>query len=338
MPGIGVPPGGFGGWRIGDAPGPPLHTPGGSKLEPWDALSHDSTASLEVSKASMRNFLGKPDRGREPNSTFINISLNQRGTINSCYNNWVHSRWLYGGTVTIGYKAKQYKMGEFHSDQSSRYSVAGHGDSGHDGSNRHNYVFINPDRAQGAAQPCLVWQGFFEDNKGAIIIVIDKITGEDGGSTGVAGSVWYKNFTVARSNNWGPAVRGPNPPTPCWFISAGPYDCRAFVEIGQLHITTPGARATSKYKGKYSALYPTRWGYKKLGEFKDLNASAAFGFDDPFAGDDCSRANRLCRIPGRASVHQGSKNRKVASLLKPRKRKKIKTKPFKLPKNRMPLR
>lgn len=335
-PGVGIPgPGGNGFGPVG----PPPNTPGGTPIEKWVPWDADSVARFKVAQSTLSSFIGRTAKKRTENSTFINFSLSQRGVNNSCYNGWAHRRELYGGTITMGFQVEDdenYKWSEFHSDQTSRHSVAGMGDNGHNGSNRYNYVFINEQyaplsgetaqqavaRATAANHPRLVWQGFFEDHVSALIVIINDIEGEDGASDTLGGEVWYKKFSTPRPSKYlGPGVRGPNPPTPCWFISAGPYDCRAFVRLGQEHINSPGTRGNPEYRN-YRSIYPNRWGYNRLGRFTGLKIEPAFGGDNPFT------SSGGCRSSVAAAQKKSSSpvNRAIASLKAPSKSKKIKSK------------
>ena len=100
-----------------------------------------------------------------------------------------------------------------------------------------------------------VFHGFFQDTYGAVILVIDggEDLGDGAGLTSVSGSVWYKNF--------GSTYAPMSPYEKCWFVRAGPYNCRTFMQNGEVNT--------------YSALYPTD-GYKKLGTFTGLNKPKAF--------------------------------------------------------------
>lgn len=105
-----------------------------------------------------------------------------------------------------------------------------------------------------------VFSGFFEDNYGAIVLVVDKNNdlGDGGGATEVGGSIWFKNFTVSRASyyegaSWSVVL-------PCWFRSIGPYNCQSSTVINK------------------SGLYPDG-GYEKLGSFNGLNVIKAFNLD-----------------------------------------------------------
>lgn len=98
-----------------------------------------------------------------------------------------------------------------------------------------------------------VFSGFFQDTYGGIVLVIDNAMsvnqGDGQGGGTISGQIWYRNF----ANTY--ATQGPE--RKCWFIYAGPYDCRSNVVIQK------------------SGLYPTD-SYRKLGDFQGILKSAVF--------------------------------------------------------------
>ncbi|RME17968.1 MAG: hypothetical protein D6797_01355, partial [Bdellovibrio sp.] len=124
----------------------------------------------------------------------------------------------YGGTVSIEFiDAGYHGSGSF-------TSLARQGGlvTNNEENNKYNIWFTNPSNGRPA------YHGFFQDNYGSIILVIDGVTdlGDGAGPLDtVSGSLWYDNFY-----DNGEVVTGPVPPTSCWFVSAGPYDCRAWVD------------------------------------------------------------------------------------------------------------
>ena len=90
----------------------------------------------------------------------------------------------------------------------------------------------------------LGFHGFFSDNRsGSIILVLgegtDPLKNTDGNRKAIrfsSGSVWFMNFRSLRGNNYKDCYEGgqyigltghiPKPPKKCWFIGAGPFDCR----------------------------------------------------------------------------------------------------------------
>lgn len=109
-----------------------------------------------------------------------------------------------------------------------------------------------------------VWKGFFQDQYGAIVIVIDKYLSQGDGTAAsiLGGSIWFQNFYESPYQN---PVQGPL--KMCWEITAGPYDCRTFISGGTVNVL--------------SSLYPNNRGpnkstnYEKLADFAGLSRSAA---------------------------------------------------------------
>jgi hypothetical protein len=109
-----------------------------------------------------------------------------------------------------------------------------------------------------------VWKGFFQDQYGAIVIIIDKFISQGDGQAGniVGGSIWFQNF-----NRYYPNYGTQGPLKMCWQISMGPYDCRSFLVNDNV---SPA-----------SSLYPNNHGpdanmnYEKLGDFTGISKSAA---------------------------------------------------------------
>lgn len=125
-----------------------------------------------------------------------------------------------------------------------------------------------------------VFHGFYQDAYGAIMLIIDGSTdqGDGSGASDVSGSIWFKNFANSQYQ--------PNSQNiPCWFMTAGPYDCRTFLVSGN-----NGAGDVSSA----SALYPSQSqyytshsinpyipeeparGWRRLGTFSGLNKAKAF--------------------------------------------------------------
>lgn len=101
-----------------------------------------------------------------------------------------------------------------------------------------------------------VFHGFFEDNFGAVIIVFDGVYNLGDGSPAFntsGGSLYFKNFGQTYA---------PHPPSHCWLVSTGPYDCRAW-KWGDGVATT-------------YAIYPESYYYTRLGTFQNMNLYQAF--------------------------------------------------------------
>lgn len=196
---------------------------GGDGTGTW---TEGATASLKiVSLSVMSQYVQRSLKG--PQNVRVNLNLQDFGG------------GKYGGTVMIGYTDNgQYYEGAFEG-----------GDD--DSDNRYNVWFTHNSEQ--------VFHGFFADPWGAVVVVIDKVLtfGDGPVDDKVSGSIWFKNFA-----DYGPYT-APPPPTQCWFVSLGPYDCQTFKSGGKV-VTT-------------SAVYPsTADGYKKLGDFEDLSLSKAF--------------------------------------------------------------
>ncbi len=146
----------------------------------------------------------------------------------------------YGGTTTLRYK---YQNTTFEG-----FFTAGHRAE----ATQYNIWFKKNDKN--------VWHGFFEDFMGGLIVVLHKTASlDDGFQVGdkVGGTVYFKNFVKTGA---------PHPPTYCWFVSIGPFDCRAWKEGDGVNTT--------------KAVHPqTPDGYTKLGTFSDLNVFNAFNDD-----------------------------------------------------------
>lgn len=97
-----------------------------------------------------------------------------------------------------------------------------------------------------------VYNGFFQDSIGAVVLVIDGTQNQGDGQGGglVSGSLWYRNYVQSLSPQ--SYLRK------CWFIYLGPYDCRSGTVIQK------------------SSPYPSD-GYKLLGTFTGLDMNKAFG-------------------------------------------------------------
>lgn len=123
------------------------------------------------------------------------------------------------------------------------------------------------------------FHGFFQDSLGAVMLVIDATVdqGDGAGATEVSGSIWFKNY----ANSMAP----PNAQSiPCWFLTAGPYDCRTFlkasgtdgyIDSGSALYPTDSVWYTSRSSHPYHVEEPAR-GWRRLGTFSGLNKAKAF--------------------------------------------------------------
>ncbi|MCM2281537.1 MAG: hypothetical protein NDI61_06795 [Bdellovibrionaceae bacterium] len=112
-----------------------------------------------------------------------------------------------------------------------------------------------------------VFKGYFQDEYGAVIVVIDNTLSQGDGSPAelIGGTVYFQNFqkTVWQNPQQGPLRM-------CWQIELGPYDCRATMKVG-----TPSAWSpTGLYPVEISESWDTP--YKRLGSFFNMVRSQAF--------------------------------------------------------------
>lgn len=150
----------------------------------------------------------------------------------------------YGGDIRISYTDNgNYEEGLFHSGTSTNQSFPSYSNNDGQAEAEYNTWFLISGKK--------AFTGFFQDNYGAIVLVIDSSVnqGDGQGNSLVNGSVWYKNFAQSF------ATQGPM--RKCWFITLGPYDCRAPSVINKTALTPDG-------------------GYRKLGTFSGLVKAAAF--------------------------------------------------------------
>lgn len=149
----------------------------------------------------------------------------------------------YGGTVALSFSDSGQNYVDYFTSKATKYGTV----KSNSENNKYNIWF------QKSGQT--VYHGFFQDYYGAIIVVIDNVQdlGDgQGPSDLVDGSIWYKNHDMAYA---------PISPTSCWFVSIGPYDCRAWKS---------GDGVDTK-----RAIYPDA-GYQKLGEFKGISLEESF--------------------------------------------------------------
>lgn len=100
----------------------------------------------------------------------------------------------------------------------------------------------------------LVWRGVFEGPTGVLVVVVDGVYSSGDGSDPydyMSGSIWYMPWQVVadtginsnkcyvkngRLDCKNPAA----PPTRCWDVSLGPYDCRFTVSANSQNVTATG--------------------------------------------------------------------------------------------------
>ncbi len=217
-------------------PPPPGATPVTPGVTPTSApnevdVSVDSSALSEFAKWPLNN----------PTNLKAKIDLRYQ------YNPGGATR--YGGTLTISF-------------QDSGYNISSGFTTGSGDDTIFNYWMTMNGKS--------VFRAFFEDQgrpfkkvSGGVVLVIDSSTDlGDGASDPMAGgSLWYLNFEDSYA---------PQTDKRCWFVSLGPYDCRAFLSGDNID---PGSRLFPEMRQLSTGYQP---GYKKLGSFTNLNLLKAF--------------------------------------------------------------
>lgn len=198
-----------------------------------------ATVALVSDSITMQAYAGHPVNN--PQSLQININLSNGSGIAGSGGN-------FAGYVTVSYNDN----GIQHSDP--LYSGVG-------SDTRYNLWYTDPGTGK------QIFHGFFEDEPpsypetttaGGVILVLDhndSFNPGDGQPLGQSwsGSLWFRNYNVGTF---------PKPPTRCWFISLGPYDCQSWTSGG----TTVNPTL---------AIYPDS-GYQRLGTFSGLDIRSAF--------------------------------------------------------------
>lgn len=225
----------------------PYVPPGGSESEtPASFWSYGASAPITIEGATdgdkAEKLLAYVGTYRNnPTDITLNLNLVKRGN-------------GYGGRIAIGYYSDTvYHEGVFVNGDANYFWNTGNKEAA-----RYNVWFTIDDNR--------VFHGFFQDLKGGVIIVIDDFIalGDGQPPTHAKGSIWFKNFTQTVSGS-GVDLSPPHPPTHCWFVSTGPFDCRSW-KAGDKVNTTRSVEPTN--------------GYIKLGTFDDLNISEAFNGSD----------------------------------------------------------
>ena len=172
-----------------------------------------------------------------PSNYKINIQLQHVGGLR------------YGGRVSLSYNDNgQTYTGNLESGLgvNQRFNTGSNNDNEYEA--HYNYWYTGPNGLP-------VFTGFFQDRIGAIVLVIETYTVSnqgDGQAAQVAarGSVWFKNFSATFADQG--FMRK------CWFITLGPYDCRADSIIRKSSVTPSND-------------------YRLLGTFTGVDTRKAFG-------------------------------------------------------------
>ncbi len=228
--------------KKGDDPVAPVGTAGpvtqdGTGATPTNCTSSNSSGNTVCfSMASFSTFVSYVATHplNDPSNVQLSVQLSDVGN------------GRFGGTVQISYTDNNTQFNGIFNSSSGVNSDIG-GNRGYNGfpKSEFNYWFTFEGRR--------VFTGFFQDQYGAIVLVIENTldTGDGSGGGFLTGSVWYRNFAqgLASYNNT---------ERHCWFLSDGPYNCQSSIVMSK------------------SGLFPTDT-YQKLGTFSGLSKSAAFG-------------------------------------------------------------
>ncbi len=236
----------------GDANFPGYYIPpsSGPGQLPGDNFEYGGTAQLNNVSTSMLAFYTKNTNlayAIDKSSIKININLQEMDA----------TRQSYGGVVSIEFRAN----GRLYRDTFTSLINSNHwyGDglvTTNKENNKYN-VWLSDSE----------YHGFFQDAYGSIVLVIDDVLDlGDGSDVTVSGSVYVMNF---------PSGYAPLSPTSCWFVKAGPYDCRTWKTSSGVNTYE---RLLPKVENSDGGTYwaPKSEGYYKLGTFNNLDATKAF--------------------------------------------------------------
>lgn len=217
------------GGGTGYIPTSPDGSTGGTGSGGTVSYSNEGTFT-PVSINEMNNYVGTRPMNN-PQDFKLKVQLNDVGN------------GKYAGTVSLSY-----------TDSGVRYTgtfTAGSGkNASYSGLKDNNTLEAEYNRFFTAGGKT-VFNGFFQDQWGAVVLVVDNVIsqGDAQGGTIVTGSLYYKNFAQSYATQ--------SPYRKCWFIYDGPYNCRSGSVINK------------------SAAIPND-GYKKLGTFSGISRAAAF--------------------------------------------------------------
>lgn len=217
------------------APILPPNIPGapGAVENSWTGNTWASGASVKFNVVSSETFnKWVASHPVDPKDIMLNVNMGQ-----------VPNRGTYIGEVKIRY---------VHNGQAYEATLKSHTET-YKGA---DYFMYNKFFANNGKQ---VFSGFFEDDYGAIVLVLDgdDDLGDGLGASEYSGSIWFKNFTTSMASYY--EGSGWSVVLPCWFREIGPYDCRSNAVMTK------------------NALYPDR--YEKLGTFSGLNKAKALNLN-----------------------------------------------------------
>lgn len=229
---------------------PPGSGPGGDPGLNWE---YGGTAPLTVTNTSLGYYVGRTPNN--PTEVKVNINLQKFAPAAGS------TRSSYGGVVSISFKDSGILWEDKFTSLMNESHWYGQGTVRTNEENNKYNVWIQKNGES-------YWHGFFQDNFGAIIVVIDDSDdrGDGSGPTKVSGSIWVMNF--GRSYAY-------VSPTSCWYVYAGPYDCRTW-KNGNAVNTDKDIYPYLENSNPGTATAPRAVGYRKVGDFTNLEFKKAF--------------------------------------------------------------
>lgn len=244
------------GERGGEVPGDDDPPPGDTPQNPEDRFQSGGTATFVPRLSAFSRYAGRPIN-RIPEDFVVNVDMVE------------YDNGRYGGRVTMSYKDENGRIREWPFSTGGSEKAIKYNKWLTEGSEFHA-VFVDEDivnnlRPQGlclsnfqAYPPYFQWNCPPSDTIwGSIVLIIDGVVnlGDGQGAEDIVhGSIWFKNF--------GRSPIPVYPPSHCWYVRTGPYDCRPWPKKGGM---------------KEDVLKPTSGsGYEKLGTFTGLSLSKAF--------------------------------------------------------------
>ena len=184
-----------------------------------------TTSFVPVNNIVFSDYEGEPVNN--PRNIVVNVNLVRYGSK------------YYGGHVTIAYEDD---IGQGYEEWKAYFESGGS-----EQSTKYNQWIEEETK----------FHGVFEDFRGAIVLVIDQFVNlgdGEGIEDNAGGSIWFKNFG---------RTPAPHPPTYCWFVSLGPYDCRPWPSGHGMDTNMSVNPASGS-------------GYTLLGHFSGLSLKKAF--------------------------------------------------------------
>ncbi len=218
--------------------------PGGTPILPGTVPppSPNEVVVTIVDAAVLSDFAKWPLNN--PTNVKAKISLNDLGAPSS------GAATRYGGSLSISFQDSGYYV-------SSPFTTGGSQSDA-----IYNYWIVKDGKS--------IFRAFFEDQgrpmkkvSGGLVLVIDESNDIGDGSMDptASGSIWFLNFEDSYA---------PQTDKKCWFVSLGPYDCRAFLDGSSINM---GIRIFPETRTLSTGFQP---GYKKLGTFTNLNLLEVF--------------------------------------------------------------